>query len=127
MKYTKGAYREYGGFLLVGACNTLLTYVLYVFFFIFLSYKLAYSLAYVCGIIISYYLNSRLVFREPISLAKFLQYPIVYVVQYGLGIFILYVCIDILGISAWLAPMVVIVISLPVTFVLSRLIIKGRA
>ena len=87
---------------------------------------MAYSLAYVCGIVISYYLNSRLVFRQPVSLAKFLKYPVVYLVQYLLGIFILYICIDLLGISKWLAPLVVIVISLPVTFVMSKLIIKGR-
>lgn len=127
MKFTKDNYKEYTGFLLVGATNTLLTYVLYVFLIAFLSYKLAYSVAYVCGILISYYLNSRVTFQEPVSLAKFIKYPLVYVVQYVLGIVILYICIDLLHMSEWLAPLVVVFINLPVTFVLSKLIIKGRA
>ncbi|HWP98126.1 MAG TPA: GtrA family protein [Syntrophomonadaceae bacterium] len=111
-------------FLVCGAANTLLTYILYVLFLHLMSYKLSYSLAYVLGIALSYYLNSRLVFKEPVSLFKFLQYPVVYIVQYLLGIAILYICVDLLAMNKLLAPLVVIVISLPVTFVLSKFIIK---
>jgi len=126
MKFTSLNIKEYVSFLLCGAANTGLTYALYALFLFFVPYKLSYSLAYVCGIVISYYLNSKFVFKQPVTLAKFLKYPAVYIVQYGLGIIILYVCIDILGVSKWLAPIVVIVISLPVTFVISKLIIKGQ-
>lgn len=124
MKFTSLNIKEYASFLLCGAANTGLTYGLYALFLFLVSYKLAYSLAYVCGIIFSYYLNSKFVFKQPVTLAKFLKYPVVYIVQYGLGIVILYICIDILDISKWLAPIVVIVISLPVTFGLSKMIIK---
>ncbi|NLN88237.1 MAG: GtrA family protein [Syntrophomonadaceae bacterium] len=126
MKFTKINLREFAGFGLVGAANTVVTYGLYAVLLFLFSYKVSYSLAYVSGILISYYMNSRLVFHEPVSLLKFIKYPIVYVVQYILGIVVLYVAIDVLGFSQWLAPLLVIAISLPVTFVLSRLIIKGR-
>lgn len=126
MKFTKDSWREFAGFGLVGAANTVATYAVYAVLLFLFPYKVSYSLAYVSGILISYYLNSRLVFREPVSLLKFIKYPIVYVVQYLLGIAILYVAIDILGFSQWLAPLAVIVISLPITFFLSRLIIKGQ-
>lgn len=126
MKFIKGGWGEFAGFGLVGAANTVLTYGLYAVLLFLFSYKVSYSLAYVSGIFISYYLNSRLVFRESVSLSKFIQYPLVYLVQYGLGIIILYVAIDILGCSQWLAPLAVIAVSLPVTFGLSRYIIKGR-
>ena len=126
MKFTSLNIKEYASFLLSGAANTGLTYALYALFLFFVPYKLSYSLAYVCGIVFSYYLNSKFVFKQPVTLAKFLKYPAVYIVQYGLGIIILYICIDILGVSKWLAPIVVIVISLPVTFVISKLIIKGQ-
>ncbi|MEA4924909.1 MAG: GtrA family protein [Syntrophomonadaceae bacterium] len=127
MRSTRLNLREYVSFLLCGAANTGLTYALYVLLLLVMPYKPAYSLAYVCGIGISYFLNSRLVFQEPVTLAKFLQYPAVYIVQYVLGIVVLYVCIDIIHISPWLAPVVVIIISLPVTFGISKLIIKGRS
>ncbi|PKM77569.1 MAG: GtrA family protein [Firmicutes bacterium HGW-Firmicutes-15] len=125
MKFTSLNIKEYASFLLCGAANTVLTYAMYAVFLLLMPYKLSYSLAYICGIIISYYLNSQFVFKEPVSLAKFLKYPVVYIVQYLLGIVILYICVDVLAISKWLAPIVVIIISLPVTFGLSKLIIKG--
>jgi putative flippase GtrA len=127
MKFTRLNIKEYVSFLLCGVANTVLTYALYAMFLLLMSYKLAYSLAYICGIVVSYYLNSEFVFKEPVSLLKFLKYPAVYIVQYLLGIIILYICVDVFGISKWLAPVVVIVISLPVTFGLSKLIIKGQA
>jgi len=127
MKFTNLNIKEYASFMMVGAVNTGLTYALYALFLFLTPYKLSYSLAYVCGIIISYYLNSQFVFKQPVTLAKFLKYPVVYIVQYLLGIFILYICVDLLAISKWLAPIVVIVISLPVTFGLSKMIIKGQA
>ena len=126
MKFTSLNVQEYAGFLLVGAANTGLTYGMYALFLLLMPYKLSYSLAYAGGIVIAYYLNSKFVFKQPVTLAKFLKYPVVYVVQYVLGIIILHVCIDIWGISKWLAPIAVIVISLPVTFVISKMIIKGQ-
>lgn len=126
MKFTKQNLREYGVFIICGAVNTGLTYALYALCLLLMSYKLAYSLAYVCGIVISYYLNSFFVFKEPVTLVKFLKYPVVYIVQYCLGIAVLYVCVDILGVSQWLAPVIVIAVNLPVTFVISKFIIKGR-
>lgn len=126
MKFTKQNWREYFGFILVGGANTLITYGLYLLLLLVFPYKWSYSLAFAGGIIISYGLNSRYVFQEPVSLVKFIKYPLVYVVQYLLGMLILYVCIDLLGISQWLAPLVVIALSLPVTFIMSKMIIKGR-
>lgn len=126
MKFTRHNLRQYASFLLCGAANTGATYALYVLFLLVMPYKPAYSVAYVCGIGVSYFLNSRYVFKEPVTLAKFLKYPVVYIVQYALGIVVLHVCIDILHISQWLAPVVVIIISLPVTFVISKFIIKGQ-
>jgi putative flippase GtrA len=127
MKFTKTNIKEWASFLLCGAANTGLTYALYALFLLLMPYKLSYSLAYICGIVVSYYLNSQFVFKEPVSLAKFLKYPVVYIVQYLLGIVVLYICVDVLAISKWLAPIGVIIISLPVTFGLSKLIIKGQA
>jgi len=126
MKFTKQNWREYLGFLLVGGANTLITYSLYLLLLLVLPYRWSYSLAFAGGIIISYWLNSQFVFQEPVSLLKFVKYPLVYLIQYLLGILILYLCVDRLGISPWLAPLVVVAASLPVTFVISKMIIKGR-
>ena len=74
----------------------------------------------------SYYLNSRFVFRREVSLTKALRYPTVYLVQYLLSVLLLCVLIEIFSLNKLIAPALVILITIPVTFSLSRFIIKGR-
>lgn len=111
-------------FLLVGATNTAVSYVLYLLLLEFMPYLYAYSISYGIGIVVSYILNSRFVFRQPLSLHKFLQFPIVYVMQYSLGVAILWLLIGQLGISPALAMIGVVAVTIPVTFVASRFILK---
>lgn len=111
-------------FLLVGATNTTVSYVLYLLLLSFMPYLYAYSISYGIGIVVSYILNSRFVFRQPLSLHKFLQFPIVYVMQYSLGVVILWLLVGQLGISPALAMIGVVAVTIPVTFVASRFILK---
>ena len=111
-------------FVLAGGVNTGLTQLLYIALLVFMPYTLSYTLSYVAGIYISYYLNSRWVFREPMHWKKALQFPAVYLVQYGLGGVLLYILIERLGVPEFIAPVPVVFLLLPVTFFISRLIIK---
>jgi putative flippase GtrA len=117
---------EFSRFIVVGLLNTMSTYVLYLLLMAAMSYKLAYSIAYVSGILLSYYLNARVVFRSQLRIVKLIQYPTVYVVQYVMNILTLWVLVDYLSVPTALAPIIVIVATVPVTFVLSRLIVKDR-
>ena len=116
---------EFVRFVFVGAVNTGSTYVLYALFALFLDYAIAYTLSYLAGIVIAYVLNARFVFDEPLRFSKALLYPLVYVVQYLCGLFLLHLLIDTLGLDKFLAPFVVIILSLPLTFVMNRLVLKG--
>lgn len=116
--------REFSRFVFVGAANTLLGYVIYAAALLIAPYIVAYTISYVAGIFISYYLNSRFVFKADLSLAKAVQYPLVYVVQYLIGVSLLQLFVETLGLSALIAPILVVACTLPLTFVLSRLIIK---
>ena len=115
---------ELGRFLLVGATNTAVSYVLYLLLLEFMPYLYAYSISYGLGIVVSYILNSRFVFRQPLSLGKFLQFPIVYAIQYGLGATILWLLVGKVSISPELAMLAVVAVTIPVTFVTSRFILK---
>jgi putative flippase GtrA len=117
---------EFCKFIFFGAVNTVLSYAIYVIFQLFLIYPVAYSLAYILGIFISYYLNSRFVFKREFSLIKAFQYPMVYLLQYLLGVSLLFVLIEIFSLNKFIAPALVIVFTIPVTFSLSRFIIKGH-
>jgi putative flippase GtrA len=115
---------EFFRFLLVGGSNTLLGYVLYFLFLYFMPYLYAYTLSYCIGIVFAYVMNSRFVFRKPMSLARFLQFPVVYVIQYGLGVAILWLLVGRLAIAPELAMLGVVAATIPITFLTSRFILK---
>jgi len=115
---------EFVKFIFVGGINTLSTYLIYLILILFLQYQIAFTLAYLSGIIISFFLNSKVVFRVEISLKKFFRYPSVYVIQYLMNLLLLYISVDILFINKQVAPLIAIIITLPVTFTISRFILK---
>ena len=117
---------EFLKFILVGGVNTVLSYTIYVILILFLVYPVAFSLAYIFGIFMSYYLNSRFVFKRDVSLNKALRYPIVYLAQYLLSVLLLCILIEIFSLNKLIAPALVILITIPATFFLSRFIIKGN-
>lgn len=114
---------EFARFLLAGATNTLLSYLLYLFLLEFLPYLLAYSIAYCIGIVISYLLNVHFVFNKRASLASFVKFPIVYVLQYALGAGVLWLLVDRAGILPEIAMLGAIAVTIPVTFLASRFVL----
>jgi putative flippase GtrA len=116
--------REFARFLLVGATNTLFSYLLFLLLLVFVDYLPAYTVAYAAGIVLSYYLNVRFVFRKQVSLASFLKFPMVYVIQYALGAATLWLLVGKAGIPPALAMVGVIVVTIPVTFLASRFVLS---
>jgi putative flippase GtrA len=115
---------EFLRFLLVGATNTALSYLLYLLLLSFMAYLPAYSLAYCVGIVLSYFLNVCCVFKKSVSLASFLKFPVVYLIQYALGAFTLWLLVGQFGVSDALAMIAVIIVTIPVTFISSRLVLN---
>jgi putative flippase GtrA len=117
---------EFFRFLVVGAINTAASYGIYVLVSLVAHYIVAYTVSTVTGIAISYVLNALYVYKTKLSLARAAAYPLVYGVQYGLGVGLLYLMVDQLGVSHYIAPLIIVVATIPVTFLLSRLIVKQR-
>jgi putative flippase GtrA len=113
-------------FLISGVLNTGITYLLYLGFLQIASYRIAYTTAFVLGIFISYGLNALFVFRAGITLRSLIRFPLVYLVQYVLGLVLMTTLIEFVGIAAWLAPMFVVLVTVPLTFVLSRTIFSSK-
>lgn len=120
----KFIHSEFFRFLLVGVSNTLVAYVVFLLLLPFLPYLYAYTLSYCVGVVNSYFMNVLFVFRKRISLHSFLKFPLVYVVQYFLGASILWLLVGKLGIAPAWAYAAVIVVTVPVTFVASRFVLK---
>lgn len=114
---------EFARFLLVGFSNTLFSYLVYLLLLAMLPYFAAYTLAYCAGVVLSYFLNVRFVFKQQPSLSSFLKFPFVYVFQYALGALVLWWLVKI-GISPTWAMLGVIAVTIPLTFLASRFILK---
>ena len=125
IRSTGGRY-EFGRFLIAGGVNTAISYVIYLVALLAVSYRVAYTISYAAGILISYLLTSRFVFQRKLALRAALQYPVVYLAQYVLGLALLTILVDKLRMDRRLAPAITVICTIPVTFVLSRLVI-GRA
>ena len=114
-------------FLIAGACNTIVGYAVYLALLSLLGYALAYTAAYVVGIAMAYFLNVRFVFRVQGSALRALLFPSIYLIQYLVGILVLRVTVANFGVPPQLAILASIVVTVPLMFVLSRLLLKANA
>jgi len=111
-------------FLVGGALNTGATLVLYWVLLRFMHYQAAYLISYCAGIVLSYALNTRYVFKARHSWLKFAAFPLIYAVVYVLGALTLKVTVGYFQVPAALGPIISIVVTLPVSFLLTRALLQ---
>ncbi len=111
-------------FVLAGGLNTGLTLVLYWLLINIISPQVAYILSYCIGIIFSYTLSTRFVFRVTHSASRALRFPFVYLAGYAVGAIVLQFSIAYLPQGALVGPLLSAAFSIPITFLLSRLIMR---
>lgn len=113
-------------FILSGGFNTAVTYGAYLVFLQLMSYQFSYALAYILGIALAYILNLRFVFNAKSSFGKVVRYPLIYLIQYILGAVLLYLFVSVLSLSSLLAPLFVIILLMPVTFLMNKKILDDK-
>lgn len=111
-------------FLAAGMANTAATYAVYLVLLAPLGYGLAYSVAFASGIALSYLLGTRFVFRVSGSLRRAMAFPLVYFAQYLAGLGVLHIGVAWLSVPTRLALLASIAVTVPLTFALSRLLLK---
>lgn len=112
-------------FIFMGTISTAAMFGIYVVLNLILNYQVSYFISYVLTVVLSYILNTRFVFNIPMSWKTFFQFPIVYVVQYISSAIGLEILVR-MGFSVTIAPLITIVLLLPVTYFLSRLIMAKK-
>jgi putative flippase GtrA len=117
--------RRWVSFLAGGLLNTLLTYGIYLLLNLYIGYQKSYVIAYITGIVFSYLFNAQIVFNVKKSWKGLMAYPIVYLLQYVLAALMLSLMVERLGIPKEIAPLLIIVLLLPVTYLLSKTILKA--
>ena len=114
-------------FLAGGAVNTGSTFVLYWLLLLVIDYRIAYAISFVAGIALSYLINTKFVFRTRSSVRKMILFPLVYFITYVAGALVLSFSVSRLGVSPALAPFISICATLPLTFLLSKIVLRDRA
>ena len=109
-----------GRFLLSGAFNTLLTYALYLMLLGWLGYRWSYAIAFAAGIVLAYALNRSFVFNGHTGWRSVVAMPLIYALQFVLGLAVVELWVALLQLPAAFAPLLAIAITVPCTYLLSR-------
>lgn len=80
----------------------------------------------VLGVFVAYIGNAIFVFRVPLSWRGLLQYPLIYICQYLVGLLLLVGEVSLLGMNERLVPLLNVAIMVPLTYLMNRLMLfKG--
>jgi putative flippase GtrA len=112
--------RAFARFLVVGLLNTGITYALYLLLLQWLGYRTSYTISFVAGIVIAYELNRVFVFQAKRAARSMLAVPLIYALQYVVGLGIVTAAVELLGIPRPYAPILSIAVTVPMTFLLNR-------
>jgi putative flippase GtrA len=115
---------EFIRFVIVRGICTVFSYGCYLLLLQCMTYQAAYVVSYIAGVALAYLVNSKFVFREPLRKRAAFRFPLVYIFQFVANLVIIRIAVEYLHIPASLAFAVSIGITIPITFVLSRWIIR---
>ncbi|CAC5941812.1 Putative sugar translocase in surface polysaccharides biosynthesis [Staphylococcus aureus] len=125
MKLTQ-THAEILKFIIVGGINTLNYYVGYLLLLklLHIEYMISHITGFIVAFVISYYLNCYFVYRVKPTWRKFISFPITQIVNISLQTVLLYVFVSWLNLPAEIAPFAGLIITIPITFILSKWILK---
>jgi len=108
--------RKFARFIVVGGCNTLASYAVYLLLLLVIDYRIAYTIAYAAGLASGYWANARFVFRAPLKPRSALAYLASYGLTYLAGVGTLYVAVDLLGGAKALGMLAALLVSVPLSY-----------
>ncbi|MCM3736406.1 GtrA family protein [Bacillus cytotoxicus] len=121
-------YKQIIRFVFVGCMNTLNYWLLYLLFtHIFHFHTLtSHSIAFIVSMIGSFFMNTYFTYNTKVTLKKFLQFPLTYIVNFIIMTISIYVLVDVLNLNKDIAPLISSVIAIPFTFVISKKILVTK-
>jgi putative flippase GtrA len=118
-----GLIKQFIKFGLVGVSNTVMSLAIYYLLVAFgVNYMLANGIAFVISVLNAYYWNNRFVFQKTTAghLKPLLRTYLAYGMTFLLGAGLLYLMVDQLGISKLIAPLINLVITIPLNFLVNK-------
>jgi len=117
---------EFLKFIIVGGINTGHYYVIYLLcLHVFHAhYFLAHIIGFASSFIGSFFLNSYITYQVKPTLAKFIRFPLTQVVNVLSSTSFIFMFIEWFQMSSNLAPLVAVIFTVPITFIVTRRILK---
>lgn len=116
--------KQFLGFSMVGVINMVLSYSIYAILIRFnVHHQIANQIAFWLSVINGFVLNKNVVFKSTKSQkikSESIKYTAVYGFNWILGIFLLYLYIDVLKINSYFAPLISIPITIPMNYALNK-------
>ena len=114
-------------FGLVGVLNTGVYYVGYLVLNATAPYLVAHLVATAVAMVISYFLNCYITFRQPPRLHTFLLFPLSNVANVAITMAGLPIAVHWIGVDENVAPLPVALLAIPITYVVARVVMMGRS
>lgn len=113
--------REFLTFVIIGIINTFNGVIFSYIYSSFLDENLAFIFGYISGLIISYFLNSKITFKEELKLIKFVRFAIASIPNFIIQNIVVILVFNMMGWHKLIAYGLAAAIGVPVTFVLMKL------
>ncbi len=110
----------------VGVINTLFSLAVYQMAVLVMPYAAAYTLAFVSGILTAAWGQSRFAFATKLRARSLVRFTAAYLLTYAGGLALLALLIDYAGLHKAVAPFVVLVVQVPLSFLMSRIALRDR-
>ncbi|WP_238941860.1 GtrA family protein [Bacillus sp. REN10] len=120
---------EFIKFAIIGAINTINYYAIYLLLHSLVNshYMLSHVIAFGISLVISFFLNCYFTFQVKPTLFKFVSFPLSQGFNFCLTSFLMYVLIEYVHMSSTFTPILVLFLSVPVTFVVTGKILKKES
>lgn len=118
---------KFSRFLLGGVVNSGITYVVYLLLAEPAGDIIAFTIAYVLGIVLSYFINALFVFRARPSFGSAIRFPGIYLIQYLLGLALVWLFVGSLEMPRAIAMVLIIAINAIVAFLLLSVVFAQKS
>ncbi len=118
--------REFLSFAFIGVINTVDSVLFSYWYSLIMDANLAFAAGYISSLIISYFLNTFLTFKDKPGFFKFIKFASSYIPNFVIQNVIVFVIYNLLGLDKVIAYILAGIIGVPVTFLMMKLFVFAK-